>query len=125
MDVAARLEAVELDNERLREQIARLEAAMGLGFIAPLEWNLTQAEARVMGALTTRDLLTKDAAMAVLYRDFGREEPEIKIVDVFICKIRKKVAPFGIRIETMWGQGYYLTAEHRAAVSKQAEAWAA
>ncbi len=125
MDVAARLEAVELENERLREQIARLEAALGLGFIAPLEWHLTGAEARIMGALATRDLLTKDAAMAVLYRDFGREEAEVKIVDVFICKIRKKVAPFGIRIETLWGQGYYLTADQRAAVAKQAEAWAA
>jgi hypothetical protein len=30
------------------------------------------------------------------------DEPEIKIIDVFVCKIRKKVAPLGFAIETVW-----------------------
>ncbi|MGO8401347.1 winged helix-turn-helix domain-containing protein [Rhizobium ruizarguesonis] len=41
-------------------------------------------------------------AMAPLIDD----EPEIKIVDVMICKIRKKVATLGLAIETQWGAGY-------------------
>jgi two-component system cell cycle response regulator CtrA len=41
----------------------------------------------------------------------GMDEPEIKIIDVFICKLRKKLAnvSFGKNyIETVWGRGYVL-----------------
>jgi two-component system cell cycle response regulator CtrA len=41
----------------------------------------------------------------------GMDEPESKIVDVFICKLRKKLATAtgGVAyIETMWGRGYVL-----------------
>jgi two-component system cell cycle response regulator CtrA len=37
------------------------------------------------------------------------DEPELKIVDVFICKLRKKIADLsgGLNfIETVWGRGY-------------------
>lgn len=37
--------------------------------------------------------------------------PDIKIVDVFVCKMRKKLRPYGITIDTVWGRGYLLTAE--------------
>ncbi|WDZ77926.1 winged helix-turn-helix domain-containing protein [Ensifer adhaerens] len=36
------------------------------------------------------------------------DAPEIKIVDVFVCKIRKKIAGLGVSIETIWGGGYRL-----------------
>ena len=45
---------------------------------------------------------------------FGQDEAEIKIVDVWICKIRKKVKAYGIEVQTQWGQGYFLTAESKA-----------
>jgi two-component system cell cycle response regulator CtrA len=41
----------------------------------------------------------------------GMDEPELKIIDVFICKLRKKIARLnaGIHyIETVWGRGYVL-----------------
>ena len=42
----------------------------------------------------------------------GMDEPEVKIIDVFICKLRKKIAKLskeGERcIETVWGRGYVL-----------------
>ena len=41
----------------------------------------------------------------------GMDEPELKIIDVFICKLRKKLAnASGGRdyIETVWGRGYML-----------------
>jgi two-component system cell cycle response regulator CtrA len=37
------------------------------------------------------------------------DEQEIKIVDVFVCKLRKKLAGLGISIETVWGRGYRLS----------------
>ena len=41
----------------------------------------------------------------------GMDEPELKVIDVFICKLRKKLAnASGGRdhIETVWGRGYML-----------------
>jgi two-component system cell cycle response regulator CtrA len=41
----------------------------------------------------------------------GMDEPELKIIDVFICKLRKKIAAAtgGCHyIETVWGRGYML-----------------
>jgi two-component system cell cycle response regulator CtrA len=39
------------------------------------------------------------------------DEPELKIIDVFICKLRKKLAKAAdgdSHIETVWGRGYVL-----------------
>ena len=41
----------------------------------------------------------------------GLHEPEVKIVDVFVCKLRKKLAKAAGStnyIETVWGRGYML-----------------
>jgi two-component system cell cycle response regulator CtrA len=41
----------------------------------------------------------------------GMDEPELKIIDVFICKLRKKLAEAtggDNYIETVWGRGYVL-----------------
>jgi two-component system cell cycle response regulator CtrA len=41
------------------------------------------------------------------------DEPELKIIDVFICKLRKKLSSAcqgENYIETVWGRGYTLTA---------------
>lgn len=34
------------------------------------------------------------------------EAPEIKIIDVYICKIRRKLAGMSLTIENVWGDGY-------------------
>lgn len=58
-------------------------------------------------ALRKGSLITKEMFLNHLYG--GMDEPEIKIIDVFICKVRKKLGP-GI-IETVWGRGYVLASE--------------
>ena len=52
--------------------------------------------------------LTKEMFLNHLYG--GMDEPELKIIDVFICKLRKKLqAAAGQHyIETVWGRGYVL-----------------
>lgn len=112
----AALEAVIM---RLEDHIAVLEAAMGLLVLPPMEWGLTPAEGRVFGVLLERELMTRDAAMAALYRDRGADEPEPKIVDVFVCKMRKKLKPFGIEVGLRWGVGYFLTPEAKAVARAQ------
>lgn len=111
MNIDARLEAVEMENERLRDRVSELEEAMGMRFLTPVEWRLTGSEGRVFGVLMEREVATKQAIMTALYRTDGmRDEAEIKIVDVFICKVRKKLQAFDIKIETRWGEGYFMAA---------------
>jgi len=53
--------------------------------------------------------LTKENFLDHLYG--GMDEPEQKIIDVFICKLRKKIAALGgdeQPIKTIWGRGYVL-----------------
>lgn len=121
-ETAAREAALQATIVRLEDRILELEEAMGLCVLPPLEWGLTQNEARLFGALLERELLTKDAAMAALYRDRGEDEPEVKIVDVFVCKTRKKLKPFGIEIGTRWGVGYFMAPAHKAEARRQIEA---
>ena len=60
-------------------------------------------------ALRKGTTLTKDMFMNHLYG--GLDEPEFKIIDVFICKLRKKIAEAcggESYIRTVWGRGYML-----------------
>jgi two-component system cell cycle response regulator CtrA len=71
--------------------------------------HLTAKEYQLLELLCLRNgiTLTKEMIMNHLYADM--EEPEIKIIDVFVCKLRKKLAnaSFGKNyIETVWGRGF-------------------
>jgi two-component system cell cycle response regulator CtrA len=115
-----------------QELIARIQAIVrrAKGFsqptltVGPLTLNLGSREVMVEGAnvhltgkeyavlelLTLRKgiVLTKEAFLNHLYG--GMDEPEVKIIDVFICKLRKKLAQAGAPdlIGTVWGRGYVL-----------------
>ena len=73
--------------------------------------HLTGKEYQMLELLCLRKgtTLTKEMFLNHLYG--GMEEPELKIIDVFICKLRKKIADAcGGKhyIETVWGRGYVL-----------------
>ena len=76
--------------------------------------HLTAKEYAILELLVLRKgmVLTKEAFLNYLYG--GMDEPEIKIIDVFICKLRKKLALAGADnlIGTVWGRGY-ISANHR------------
>ena len=73
--------------------------------------HLTGKEYQMLELLSLRKgtTLTKEMFLNHLYG--GMDEPELKIIDVFICKLRKKLsnATGGVSyIETVWGRGYVL-----------------
>ena len=73
--------------------------------------HLTGKEYQMLELLSLRKgtTLTKEMFLNHIYG--GMDEPELKIIDVFICKLRKKlsVATGGANyIETVWGRGYVL-----------------
>src|SRR5436190_3757039 len=60
-------------------------------------------------ALRKGTTLTKEMFLSHLYG--GMDAPEIKIIDVFVCKLRKKLASASggkDYIETVWGRGYVM-----------------
>ena len=115
-----------------QELVARLQAIVrrAKGFsqptlsVGPLNLNLGSREVTVEGrtvhltgkeyailellALRKGMVMTKEAFLNHLYG--GIDEPEVKIIDVFICKLRKKLAQAGATdlIGTVWGRGYVL-----------------
>jgi len=83
---------------------------------------LTGKEYQMLEYLSLRkgSTVTKDMFLGQLYG--GMDEPDIKIIDVFICKLRKKLADASNGkdyIETVWGRGYVLREppDHLASMS--------
>ncbi len=73
--------------------------------------HLTGKEYGILELLSLRKgtTLTKEMFLNHLYG--GLDEPELKIIDVFVCKLRKKLAAAtggDNYIETVWGRGYVL-----------------
>ncbi|RMA42447.1 response regulator transcription factor CtrA [Rhodophyticola porphyridii] len=73
--------------------------------------HLTGKEYQMLELLSLRKgtTLTKEMFLNHLYG--GMDEPELKIIDVFICKLRKKLSEAtggDNHIETVWGRGYVL-----------------
>jgi two-component system cell cycle response regulator CtrA len=73
--------------------------------------HLTNKEYAILELLAIRKgtVLTKEMFLNHLYG--GIDEPEVKIIDVFICKLRSKLAKAAggtNYIETIWGRGYIL-----------------
>jgi two-component system cell cycle response regulator CtrA len=85
--------------------------------------HLTGKEYQMLELLSLRKgtTLTKEMFLNHLYG--GMDEPELKIIDVFICKLRKKLsqATDGENyIETVWGRGYVLRDPQPAAPARLA-----
>ena len=73
--------------------------------------HLTSKEYGILELLSLRKgtTLTKEMFLNHLYG--GMDEPELKIIDVFVCKLRKKLASASggeNYIHTVWGRGYVL-----------------
>ena len=82
--------------------------------------NLTNKEYQILELLSLRKgtTLSKDMFLNHLYGDMD-DDPEAKIIDVFMCKLRKKLSTaYGADcIETVWGRGYMLRDPDMQAVS--------
>ena len=115
-ELAARINAVVRRSRGHGESIIRTgEIALNLNTrtaeVAGSPIHLTPSEYKILELLSLRKntLLTKEMCLNHLYN--GLSEPEIKIIDVFICKLRKKIAAVtggDAKIETVWGGGYML-----------------
>lgn len=104
IEALERIKALEVDVVRLTDQNEKLSHIPPV----PLAFGLTRRETEVLKVLMSRGLSTKEQILDAAWADKYAfdDEPQIKIVDVFICKLRSKLKPFGIEIKTLWGNGY-------------------
>jgi two-component system, cell cycle response regulator CtrA len=114
-ELAARLTAIirranghdrsEIQIGRLVLQLDTKEARVGDTVV-----NLTTKEYDLLEVLALRkgQAVTKETILTKLYG--GRDEPHAKIIDVFVCKLRKKLAALvgDSLIRTVWSRGYVL-----------------
>lgn len=91
-------------------------------FVGGKQATLTKKEYQIIEILALRKgcVLSKEALLDHLYG--GLDEPNPKIIDVFICKIRRKLAMLGAEdfIETNWGRGYMIS-DKRVTAPSEAE----
>jgi two-component system cell cycle response regulator CtrA len=79
---------------------------------------LTVKEYQMLELLSLRKATTVSKEMFLNQLYGGMDEPAMKIIDVFICKLRKKLAAASNGkdyIETVWGHGYQLREPHEGA----------
>lgn len=102
-------ETVHQLEEKLREMLAPRTVVL------PRSWRLTRKEELIVLAFLKvgTNTLDRERMMLTLYGMFDDDTPQMKILDVFICKIRRKMmeAQTLIHIETVWGRGWRLEAE--------------
>lgn len=123
--LALRTEVVNLREQLIdaRDIIAELrEPKREIAFDYERVAHFTRYELQMLVALATAASgMSKERLYNELYgaRHLG-EMPEPKIIDVFICKLRRKLLPFGVTISTRWGHGYFMDAESIAELNRLA-----
>lgn len=75
----------------------------------------TRSEFQMLTCLATRQnrVADKEYILSAMYQD-RNNEPEMKILDVFVCKLRKKLTEAGAKpdfIKTAWGRGWFIRAD--------------
>lgn len=82
---------------------------------------LTRKEAEIVAAIVRYGRATKASLYHSLYGGTDAEEQrEPKIIDVYVCKIRKKLRPLGVAIGTQWGVGYTMEPDDIARLNELA-----
>lgn len=104
-DSMSDLDSLTLERDVLRQRVAELESIISGDINTYLGLGVTIREAKVIGALMRRDVLTLDHMRILLDADEGHDR---NAYIVLMKRLRAKLAPRGISIATRRGAGYYL-----------------
>ncbi len=80
--------------------------------------HLTMTERQIVLLLMTRALVTRDGIMAATAPDVGDDDRADKICDVFIAKLRPKLAALGFEIDTQRGEGWSMKKAQRTSLKR-------
>lgn len=85
-------------------------------------FKVTGLQASILALLVRRNEVQKEVLHQRIQqrrKNNKTDETDPKMVDVVICNLRKRLKPFDLKIETLWGDGYYMTPETRARAQQQ------
>lgn len=100
---------------------ADLAATLGLTATFPTKFGdiaLTPAEAKVLELLYRREQASKDAIMMATAIPSQEDDRDDKLADVYVCKLRKKLEPLSIEIETIRGEGYRINPKAKRFIAR-------
>lgn len=113
--------ALMTETQRLRDRIEELERVLGVdrSLTSKLRdvFGLEPGLSPILGMLMQRIFVSHSSLYTVLYANRPEcDWPEPKILDVQICKLRRKLKKIGASIDTRWGEGWMMTAANKAKV---------
>lgn len=108
--------------EELEETIRQLREPAPVSEMFPRDWGLSVRERDLLAILfrCRTAYLHRNAIMDAIYGDES-DEVQDQIVGVWIFKMRKKLKPFGMTIESRWGLGYFLPEETKEIIRNALE----
>jgi len=80
-------------------------------------FKVTRQQASLLSVLIRRNEVSKDMMHQIIEKCRAPnkgDQTDPKMVDVVICNLRKRLKPTGLKIETMWGCGYFMKPDMRA-----------
>lgn len=118
--MSAALEALQVENEALR---AKLQAWEGSRQVSGLRvgLRLSRSEALLLSLLMTKRRASRNHIYAAVFEKLNGDGPGLKIIDVFVCKVRAKLRAAGLApvIRPIWGEGYEITPETVSAIEQR------
>ena len=78
-------------------------------------FKVTRLQASLLAVLVNRTEVSKETLHRVIEsrRPQGKDETNLKMVDVVICHLRTRLKPFNLFITTLWGSGYFIEPAQR------------
>lgn len=107
----ARVEVLEAELETYRERDK--QAVDKIDVTHKIVFGLTPRESRILACLLGKKHVSKEILYDFVY-PLDLDGPALKIVDVYVCKLRAKLKKYGIGVKTDWGVGYWMTEDDKA-----------
>lgn len=102
--------------DTLLDRIDMLETELGLKIEIPPEFCIPRNMGALLAMLLKREVVTREGAVLAIYSGMPNtwdKDPDPKIIDVFICKLRVRLKKYGIKVSCKWGLGYFMDGENK------------
>jgi two-component system cell cycle response regulator CtrA len=103
-------------SDALLDRIDMLESELGMKVDMPPEFAITRNMGALLAMLLKREVVTREGALLAIYSGMPNtwdKDPDPKIIDVFICKLRVRLRKYGIKVSCKWGLGYFMDGENK------------
>jgi two-component system cell cycle response regulator CtrA len=104
------------EREALMDRIDQLETELGIRADIPPMIGVPRNMGRLLAMLLKREVVTREGALLAIYSGMPNtwdKEPDPKIIDVFICKLRTRLKKYGIKVSCKWGLGYFMDGDNK------------